>query len=134
MILINQRDRRPIYEQIAEKLSDLMARGVLKQDAPLPSVRALATELSINPNTVQRAYLELEREGCIYSVKGRGSFIAGVQHIRNKKREAVFLDLAELVTRGRAAGITEEEFAEQTHLLFHTARRKEAIEEGVQYD
>ncbi|MGP1348966.1 MAG: GntR family transcriptional regulator [Stomatobaculum sp.] len=134
MILINQRDRRPIYEQIAEKLSDLMAQGVLKQDAPLPSVRALATELSINPNTVQRAYLELEREGCIYSVKGRGSFVAAVQQIRDKKREAVFLDLAALVTRGHAAGITEEEFTGQVHILFHTARQTEYIEKGVSHD
>ena len=111
-----------------------MARGVLKQDAPLPSVRALATELSINPNTVQRAYLELEREGCIYSVKGRGSFVAAVQQIRDKKREAVFLDLAALVTRGHAAGITEEEFTGQTHILFHTARQTEYIEKGVSHD
>ena len=55
MIFIDQRDRRPIYEQIVDKLSDLMARAILKQDDPLPSVRTLATELSINPNTVQRA-------------------------------------------------------------------------------
>ncbi len=51
MIFIDQRDRRPIYEQIVDKLSDLMARAILKQDDPLPSVRTLATELSINPNS-----------------------------------------------------------------------------------
>lgn len=72
MILIDYKDRRPLYEQIVEKLSDLMVRGVLAQDSQLPSVRSLATELSINPNTIQRAYAELERQGYIYSVKGRG--------------------------------------------------------------
>ena len=77
MILIDYKDRRPLYEQIVEKLSDLMVRGILEQDSQLPSVRSLATELSMNPNTIQRAYAELERQGYIYSVKGRGSFVAG---------------------------------------------------------
>ena len=55
MILIDYKDRRPIYEQVAEKLSELMLRGILPQDSQLPSVRSLATDLSINPNTIQRA-------------------------------------------------------------------------------
>ena len=66
MILIDYKDRRPLYEQIVEKLSDLMVRGILEQDSQLPSVRSLATELSMNPNTIQRAYAELERQGYIY--------------------------------------------------------------------
>ena len=74
MILIDYKDRRPLYEQIVEKLSDLMVRGILEQDSQLPSVRSLATELSMNPNTIQRAYAELERQGYIYSVKG--SFVS----------------------------------------------------------
>ena len=73
MILLDYKDRRPIYEQVVEKLQDLMICGVLEQDSQLPSVRSLATDLSINPNTIQRAYAELERRGFIYSVKGRGS-------------------------------------------------------------
>jgi len=67
MILIDYKDRRPLYEQIVEKLSDLMVRGILEQDSQLPSVRSLATELSMNPNTIQRTYTELERQGYIYS-------------------------------------------------------------------
>ena len=77
MILIDYKDRRPLYEQIVEKLSDLMVRGILEQDSQLPSVRSLATELSMNPNTIQRAYAELERQGYIYSVKGQGQFCGG---------------------------------------------------------
>ena len=97
MILIDYKDRRPLYEQIVEKLSDLMVRGILEQDSQLPSVRSLATELSMNPNTIQRAYAELERQGYIYSVKGRGSFVADNRQIRDAK----------------GTGITMLEFQEQ---------------------
>lgn len=76
MIVLDYRDRRPLYEQVAERFQELMFKGVLPPDSQLPSVRSLATELSINPNTIQRAYGELERQGYIYSVKGKGSFVA----------------------------------------------------------
>ena len=67
MIVLDYRDRRPLYEQVTEKLEELMFSGVLPPDSRLPSVRSMATELSINPNTIQRAYAELERQGYIYS-------------------------------------------------------------------
>lgn len=76
MITLDYRDRRPLYEQVIERFQDLMFKGVLKQDDKMPSVRSLATDLSINPNTIQRAYAELERQGYIYSIKGKGSFVA----------------------------------------------------------
>lgn len=113
MILIDYKDRRPLYEQIVEKLSDLMVRGVLAQDSQLPSVRSLATELSINPNTIQRAYAELERQGYIYSVKGRGSFVAENHQIREKKQVEIWRELALLVEDARNAGITMEAFQAQ---------------------
>lgn len=113
MILIDYKDRRPLYEQIVEKLSDLMVRGVLAQDSQLPSVRSLATELSINPNTIQRAYAELERQGYIYSVKGRGSFVAENHQIRAKKQVEIWRELALLVEDARNAGITMEAFLAQ---------------------
>lgn len=113
MILIDYKDRRPLYEQIVEKLSDLMVRGVLAQDSQLPSVRSLATELSINPNTIQRAYAELERQGYIYSVKGRGSFVAENHQIRAKKQVEIWRELALLVEDARNAGITMEAFQAQ---------------------
>lgn len=72
MILLDYKDSRPIYEQVVEKLQELMLLGVLEEDDQMPSVRSLAMELSINPNTIQRAYGELERQGYIYMVKGRG--------------------------------------------------------------
>lgn len=75
MILIDYKSRTPIYEQIIENVKTLIVSGVLQRDEQLPSVRQLAQELAINPNTIQRAYAELEREGIIYSLKGRGSFV-----------------------------------------------------------
>ncbi len=108
MILLDFKDRRPIYEQIVEKLSNLMAMGVLGEDTPLPSVRSLAAELSINPNTVQRAYLELERQGYIYSLKGKGSFVAGLEHIRSARQQTVLKELREVTERALAAGLGEE--------------------------
>ena len=79
MISLNYRDSRPIYEQIKDGLRKLIVTGAIGTDEKLPSVRALATQLSINPNTIQRAYNELEGEGYIYSVPGKGSFATGTR-------------------------------------------------------
>mgnify|MGYP000093222384 FL=1 len=72
MISLNYRDSRPIYEQIRDGLRKLIVTGALSADEKLPSVRALAAQLAINPNTIQRAYTELERQGYIYSDEGKG--------------------------------------------------------------
>ena len=82
MIILDYQDRRPIYEQITEKFRTLIYQGALPAGCRLPSVRQLAMELSINPNTIQRAYVELERQGYIYSVKGKGSYMAENHQIR----------------------------------------------------
>ena len=84
MIRLDYRDARPIYEQVRDGLRSLMVTGVLAAGEKLPSVRSLATELAINPNTIQRAYAELEAEGYIYSVAGRGSFFSAGdgEHLR----------------------------------------------------
>ena len=76
MIQLNYRDSRPIYEQIKDGLKRLVISGAIKKDEKLPSVRDLATQLSINPNTIQKAYRELEKEGYIYTITGRGSIAA----------------------------------------------------------
>ena len=74
MIVLDYQDRRPIYEQVTDKFQILILNGVLLPGSQMPSVRQLATELSVNPNTIQRAYMELEKLGLIYPVKGRGKF------------------------------------------------------------
>ncbi|MCR5195898.1 MAG: GntR family transcriptional regulator [Pseudobutyrivibrio sp.] len=76
MIQLNYRDAKPIYEQIKDGLRRLVVSGAVKKDEKLPSVRELATSLSINPNTIQKAYRELEQEGYIYTIAGKGSYAA----------------------------------------------------------
>lgn len=93
MIILDYRDKRPIYEQIVDRLRALIAGGALEPDEKLPSVRALAVDLSINPNTIQRAYSELEREGFIYSVKGRGNFVRADQDLLLIQQEKLLEDL-----------------------------------------
>ena len=105
MIILDYQDRRPIYEQITERFRTLIYQGALPAGCRLPSVRQLAMELSINPNTIQRAYMTLEQEGMIYPVKGKGNFVAETQQIQEKSKE----DFRELVRRGINTGMTEEE-------------------------
>jgi len=76
MIQLDFKDSNPLYEQIKEKIKDLIISGAVKPDDKIPSVRELAQTLTINPNTIQKAYKDLEVEGYIYCVKGKGNFIA----------------------------------------------------------
>lgn len=75
MFELDLRSRKPVYEQLAEKIIELIVSNVLKPDQQLPSVRVLSGELTINPNTIQKAYRELEHRGYIYSLPGKGSFV-----------------------------------------------------------
>ena len=109
MIVLDYRDRRPLYEQVIERLQELMFQGALPEDTQLPSVRSLATELSINPNTIQRAYGELERLGYIYSVNGKGSFVADWSRIRIGMKEEWRKQFDEAVKYGFRIGVGYEE-------------------------
>lgn len=109
MIILDYQDRRPIYEQITEKFRTLIYQGALPAGSRLPSVRQLAMELSINPNTIQRVYMTLEQEGLIYPVKGKGNFVAETQQIQEKSKEDFRKEFLELVRRGINTGMTEEE-------------------------
>ena len=98
-------DRRPIYEQIVERFQELMMSSVLEKDAQLPSVRSLAMDLSINPNTIQRAYAELERKGYIYSVKGKGNFVADNRSLKDSRKEAVLKKQEETAMEAMGLGV-----------------------------
>lgn len=87
MLSISFNGAMPIHEQIKARVEDLILKGILEKDAPLPSVRELACNLAINPNTVQKAYFALEAEGITYSVSGKGRFVAITQD-ELKKRKA----------------------------------------------
>lgn len=108
MIIIDYKDRRPIYEQIIERFQELIVKGVLKPDSQLPSVRNLAMELSINPNTIQKAYAELERQGYLYSVKGRGSFVSFSDNLLELKQQQVKEELKLLVKKAKDLQIPKE--------------------------
>lgn len=109
MIVLDYQDRRPIYEQIVGKFRHLILSGAMPSGSRMPSVRQLAMELSINPNTIQRAYTELEQEGLIYPVKGKGNFIADSENIRELSRKSYMEEMNALVQKGKAMGIEEEE-------------------------
>ena len=109
MISLNYRDSRPIYEQNKDGLRKLIVTGAMGPDEKLPSVRALATQLSINPNTIQRAYNELENEGYIYSVPGKGSFAAGNAGADEARKQELLTKVKELVAELRYLGVSQEE-------------------------
>ena len=109
MILIDFKDSRPIYEQVFDKFRLLILNGVLKSEDKMPSVRTLAMELSINPNTIQRAYGELERQGYIYTVKGRGNFVSEISELKNEYKKEGFERLDEVCDSAYKAGITMDE-------------------------
>ena len=124
MIVIDSRDKRAIYEQVVDRLSDLMLIGALEPGDKLPSVRSLAVELSINPNTIQKAYIELERQGYVYSVKGVGSFVADMDVIKENKKSIIYKELEELVDKSRKI-ITKEEFCKKVEEFYPEHKAKE---------
>lgn len=110
MIKIDYRDARPIYEQIVDGVETLALRGALPAGSQLPSVRQLAMELSINPNTIQRAYAELERRGVIYAAKGRGNFISDdTAALCRRRLEEIGAQVYALADQARALGAEEEQ-------------------------
>lgn len=109
MISLNYRDSRPIYEQIKDGLRKPIVTGGLGPDEKLPSVRALAAQLAINPNTIQRAYNELEGEGYIYSVPGKGSFASAGAGGAAGRRQELERQLRELLAELKYLGVTAAE-------------------------
>ena len=110
MIVIDYRDKRPIYEQVEEKLSKLVVQGVLETDSKLPSVRALAIEFSINPNTIQRAYTQLEEKGYIYTIKGKGNYVSPKNDWIEERKKMILEEMRKVVNMAKAVGIEKEEF------------------------
>ena len=105
MVKIDYRDPRPIYEQVVDGIEELALHGALPPETQLPSVRQLAMELSINPNTIQRAYAELERRGVLYAAKGRGNFISdNMTALRAQRLEEIGGKITLLAAEARALG------------------------------
>ena len=112
MIILDYKDARPIYEQVVDKFQKLILTGALEPNTKMPSVRSLAVELSINPNTIQRAYSELEREGFIYTVKGRGNFVAYDESLLHYRKDVIYRKLEEIVREAGEIGISRQELSD----------------------
>ncbi|MGK7312279.1 MAG: GntR family transcriptional regulator [Candidatus Longimicrobiales bacterium M2_2A_002] len=117
LISIDAADARPIYVQIMDEIRRAVVLGTVKPDDPLPSVRQLAGELKVNPNTVQQAYRELERDGLVYVRRGQGTFVAEEAAVQTDKERR---ELARMVA-GRALreayrnGLSSEDLVEAIH-------------------
>ena len=109
MIHLDYRDARPIYTQIIDGFKEQISTGVLQSGEKLPSVRELAGELAINPNTIQRAYRELDAEGYTVSIAGKGSFVAEIAVIRRQQRQQEVELFLQAADRLRALGFTTQE-------------------------
>lgn len=122
VISIETLDRRPIYEQLVECIRQNVLHGVMTPGEQLPSVRALAVELAINPNTIQKAYTELERLGIITSIPGRGSFIAdNVKKLADHNREQLLGELKRTLAEVRDAGVPRGEAERLICLVWNAA-------------
>ncbi|MBF0708925.1 MULTISPECIES: GntR family transcriptional regulator [Bacillales] len=109
MFELDFRSRKPIYEQLVDRLKQLIIKDVMKDDEKLPSVRELAHQLTINPNTIQKAYRELESQGYIYSVKGKGSFVNPSKKLESEELKNVRDQLKKLLAEAIYLGMTVEE-------------------------
>lgn len=111
MLSLNYRDSRPIYEQVRDGLRRLIITGAIPPGDKLPSVRVMAGQLAINPNTIQRAYEALEQEGYAYSVPGKGSFAALPRDVTDKRREELLEKLDAIVQELAYLGMSREDVA-----------------------
>lgn len=119
MLQLDFGDRRPLYEQIKDKLKNLIISGVLKENERIPSVRELAASLAINPNTIQKAYKDLESEGYIYSQKAKGSFVSPRLDAANEADiKALTESLTSIVTELKFLGIGIDELTDKINRIY----------------
>ena len=108
MLNLDYRDARPIYEQVRDNLRRLMVSGAIQEGEKLPSVRSLASNLAINPNTIQRAYESLETEGYVYSIPGKGSFAAPRTGVDEERRDRLLGQFDSLTAELLSLGVTRD--------------------------
>lgn len=123
MIELNYRDNRPIYEQIKEQLQKHIVSGVIKADEKLPSIREFSTSLAINPNTISRAYHELENDGYIYTIPGKGSFAAPMKDIDTKRETELLTKFGEIVLELSYLGHTKEDLTARISNVLEKERK-----------
>lgn len=111
MIHLDYRDARPIYTQICDGFREQIRTGILKEGDKLPSVRELATQLTINPNTIQRSYRELEMQGWVATVPGKGCFVSGVPNLQETEEKRLLREFDKLTQRLLELGVMPDELA-----------------------
>lgn len=119
MITLDFSNRKPIYEQLQVKITQMALTGTLEPNEQLPSVRSLAKDLMINPNTVQKSYQFLEQDGVIYSVPGKGSFISPDISVSSKYREETVLRLRKLMEEAKAYGVKQTDVEKVMRSVFN---------------
>ena len=136
MIQLNYRDPRPIYEQVKDGIRKLAYSGVLGPDDKLPSVRELAMKLAINPNTISRAYKELEQEGFIYTMTGKGTFINQEFDLYDSRKEELWKQFDKAAKELLELSVTEEELMKRIAQLSSekSAERTESTSKGGSTD
>ncbi len=124
MFYINFQSRVPIYEQLRKNVIKLATIGLLKENEQLPTVRSLAKQLGVNPNTVQKAYQLLEHEGIIYSIAGKGSFIS--QEIKTQRRKKEFIEqaLKPAILELMDMGVEKQDVLNAVEKIFIERRKK----------
>lgn len=117
MLQLNYRDAKPIYEQIKDGIRKLLLSKAIEPDEKLPSVRELASSLAINPNTISRAYRELESEGYVYSKQGKGTFASSPVFINQTRKQELLVTFDDVVTELFVLSVTKEELGERMERL-----------------
>ena len=136
MIQLNYRDPRPIYEQVKDGIRKLAYSGVLGPDEKLPSVRELAMKLAINPNTISRAYKDLEQEGFLYTVTGKGTFINQEYDLNDSRKEELWQQFEKATKALLELSVTDEEFEKRISSLrgVNSTGKAKDLEKGGSID
>lgn len=117
MLQLNYRDAKPIYEQIKDGIRKLLLSKAIEPDEKLPSVRELASSLAINPNTISRAYRELESEGYVYSKQGKGTFASSPVFINQTRKQELLVTFDDVVSELFILSVTKEELGQRMERL-----------------
>ena len=132
MIQLNYRDPRPIYEQVKDGIRKQAYSGVIGPDEKLPSVRELAMKLAINPNTISRAYKDLEQEGFLYTVTGKGTFINQEYDLNDSRKEELWQQFEKAAKALIELSVSDEEFEKRISSLrgLTTTGKEKELEKG----
>ena len=119
MFTIDVMSRVPVYEQLIKQVEDQVLKGIMKEGDKMPSVRSLSMELSTNPNTIQKAYMELDRRGILVSVPGKGNYISAeaLKIVGNQSKEKLS-DLKEIVRKLAYAGVSKSEITDMIEEVY----------------